>query len=570
MWSSVSIVQDAAKGRCLVARRAFSVGEPLYTETAFVIASCKDLPQHQCFNYAFQAFKPRELEALQEMTFFLADLSRVGSVDTARNLLELLALYRLRAANELEQSGDMAEKFALFGDLTAANLDECVSNMRQFRRRYPTMVPKSVTDAAAGALLGILNTNQVEVESELCGSGLFVGTAVAEHDCSPNASYSTAGSELTMTAIRPIAPGERVSIDYGNYYYDCTPERIASLYESYNFICTCHTCVAAPDRKRAFVCRRCCQNPATTQYSLLSPAPDGVPFDYCHGVVTPVGCTAQLGTASDGATTLVVNPLRWVCGTCGSQSAAEEVARFEAAEAWAQALRHGEGEGEGSSSSASGAATDTMDEGDDDNEDEESPPPLTFAQLQQIVSAGVLHPSHHIVFWSLADLSMQEVEQSRTAGTDAARLQQEALHYMLLLSRYVELFLPAVHHEKMVHYDRVAQLFLATVRPVPALGQVTPADRAAIAQANAAAVANAKLYFGRAHQCCLQSCGASAHVTQVMLALATNTPTTVGELTSRYTSSAAAGSEQEISFSNGVAVDNTKANESIWRMKNFN
>jgi hypothetical protein len=58
--------------------------------------------------------------------------------------------------------------------LTAANLEECVADISLFRKAYPKVIPKSVSNDIAGRLLGLLNTNQLELE-QLGGSGLFVG-----------------------------------------------------------------------------------------------------------------------------------------------------------------------------------------------------------------------------------------------------------------------------------------------------------------------------------------------------------------------------------------------------------
>lgn len=83
-----------------------------------------------------------------------------------------------------------------------------------------------------------------------------VGTAVTEHSCYPNSSFSTHGHTLYMTCIRDISVGERISIDYGNNYYQSTAERVGSLLESYRFTCKCPMCLG-PDLKRAFVCNKC-------------------------------------------------------------------------------------------------------------------------------------------------------------------------------------------------------------------------------------------------------------------------------------------------------------------------
>lgn len=82
------------------------------------------------------------------------------------------------------------------------------------------------------------------------------GTAVTEHSCIPNCSFTTHSNTLYMTAIRDISEGDRISIDYGNNFYHPTADRVESLCESYRFICKCPECLG-PDRKRSFVCGKC-------------------------------------------------------------------------------------------------------------------------------------------------------------------------------------------------------------------------------------------------------------------------------------------------------------------------
>jgi hypothetical protein len=178
--------------------------------------------------------------------------------------LQLLALTILRQNNEIRSLSDFAGvadesqltlKLHLLDLLTAANISSCVADVKQFRKSFPKAIPKTISHEVAGRLLGILNTNQLELE-EYGGSGLFVATAIAEHSCDPNSSFTTSGNKLYLAAIRDISPGGNVSIDYGNNFYSPTAERISSLRESYGFTCSCSVCVG-PDRKRGFICPTC-------------------------------------------------------------------------------------------------------------------------------------------------------------------------------------------------------------------------------------------------------------------------------------------------------------------------
>lgn len=59
--------------------------------------------------------------------------------------------------------------FSLLDALGAANIKECVADIKSFRKEYPKVIPKSFTNERAARLLGLLNTNQIELE-ELGGT----------------------------------------------------------------------------------------------------------------------------------------------------------------------------------------------------------------------------------------------------------------------------------------------------------------------------------------------------------------------------------------------------------------
>jgi hypothetical protein len=86
-----------------------------------------------------------------------------------------------------------------------------------------------------------------------------------------------------MTAVKDIAVGDRISIDYGNNFYHPTADRVESLEESYSFLCRCTLCLG-PDRKRAFLCSKC-----------------------LNGIVHPIGMGEEDSTFSN-------------CGSCGSSA----------------------------------------------------------------------------------------------------------------------------------------------------------------------------------------------------------------------------------------------------------
>ena len=123
------------------------------------------------------------MKNIEELLDELSRLESVQSLDTAKNLLQLIALSVLRSKNEIAAISEFANvandleitlKMHYLDCLTASNLEQCVADVAMFRKAYPKVIPKSVTTEVAGQLLGIINTNQLELE-ELGGSGLFVG-----------------------------------------------------------------------------------------------------------------------------------------------------------------------------------------------------------------------------------------------------------------------------------------------------------------------------------------------------------------------------------------------------------
>lgn len=504
---SVTIVNDSEKGRCLISRKAFSPGDVLYVETAFIFSSCNDAPIQECFNYAFDAYKPFELEKLEEMAAYLSQLSRVGSMDTARNILELIAIYRLKQSASLNMTDLMKTNLELFSALTAANIEECTENMQMFRERYPTVIPAAVTPSAAGALLGILNTNQIELE-DICGSGLFVGTAVAEHNCSPNASFSTSGNTLCITCIKDIAIGDRVSIDYGNYFYDCTPDRIRGLYETYNFICTCDTCKVFPDLKRCFHCPLC-TGADDDCAEIISNRPFNdtktvYPIGYDHVEITP--------SSSDGfERRLEVFISKWQCNSCLACLSRPDIERLEAYEV---------------------RVKDSIEGRDDEDDMEEESVGYTIESLNDIVQQRVLCASHYLLYFPLNDLAMRAVEDARcnpqanstnvsiisALGRQYISIYDEAAYLMQLLTKYLEHMLPRVHHEKVIHYDRLGQLYVCM----------------ACNTSSKDAHRLAGEYFALAYRCSQLACGEMAPLTITLKKLCDKTPTNLVELMSYY------------------------------------
>jgi hypothetical protein len=231
------VVIDKKKGRCLESRRNFDVGKILWTEKALCCSSSEASDVLAGLD---------EITKINEDTAIILD-EYVDSLDTARNLLKLIK----KSTNKASQTD---RNWPLFQALGATNIDRCRERIQLFQDNHPE-VDLHMSQEDVAKLLGILNNNQVEVEAQgTSGSGLFVFTAITEHSCVPNASFTTEGNILYMCAIQPINIGERISIDYVNAFYRPTHERLADLKQTYSFDCDCHMCTSGVDKSRPFSC----------------------------------------------------------------------------------------------------------------------------------------------------------------------------------------------------------------------------------------------------------------------------------------------------------------------------
>ena len=258
-YDSVAIVLDERMGRCLVACRDFEPGQCIFEEDALVYASYRKLSEGESFvspemevmiTEAYKTTTKRIMPQMPNLLKSLAKLPKIASLDTARCLIQLIAISSTVNVGSIDTF-----KMKMLSQLSAANLEACLNDVKLFRKKHPKWLPKTMKDAQVANLLGILNTNQMELD-ELGGSGLFVVAAITEHNCSPNSSFTTSGSRVFMAAIRPIKSGERISIDYSNGFYQDQAGRIDSLKRTYDFVCNCESCIS-PDSRRKFMCEHC-------------------------------------------------------------------------------------------------------------------------------------------------------------------------------------------------------------------------------------------------------------------------------------------------------------------------
>ncbi|TMW65073.1 hypothetical protein Poli38472_009240 [Pythium oligandrum] len=398
----VHIVEDPAKGKVVISDRSFEAGQVIFVEDAFVYASwstnvcdgCeedKDDENAPC--HCDRTGSPKEMytPALQkdavrrdEIVQTMRELEGIGEVDRARCILKCLAMFE-RDPKSLDEVFECA----------CANVDRCDEEATELRNLVPEIYPPGFTNEQMATLIGVFNTNAHELEN-LGGSGLFLSACRMEHNCSPNCSFTTYDDKLWMTAIRPIKEGEALSIDYGNFFYRPTEERMTSLFETYGFVCTCETCTVQPDTCRSFKCT----SPSCT---------DGAIWPYPRKSEQPIEDPEEL-------------EYDWKCGDCGHVPTDEEVDSFEAAE---QELL-------------------------------ENDLPETVDGVDEYVKTSPLHKRHYLLFWALDAIGCEAAALSSVAEEEEDQKQLAEVWKRII--EYMNVVVPYAHHEKTIYYDNLAQV----------------------------------------------------------------------------------------------------------------
>ena len=293
-FPNTQIVLDHDKGRCLETTVDLRLGQIVFVEDAFLYSSYQDGTKSDRETFLLKAYGKTVYNQLDDIYEELSCLPKFDCLDTARNFIQLVAFMHMK--NDLLTStgknsaynllgplaNDLARKYELLEQLKPGNdesLAACIADVKAFTDAYPKALPRSVSLKQAGAALGLLNTNQVELE-DFGGSGLFVGMAILEHSCEYNCSYTTRGSRLYLACTKDIPAGSRMSIDYGNFFYTPTEERQRILQESYGFICECSLCTNF-DRKRAYACPECAKQGRAGVVCLLPGGRSGSPCLVC-------------------------------------------------------------------------------------------------------------------------------------------------------------------------------------------------------------------------------------------------------------------------------------------------
>lgn len=302
------------------------------------------------------------------------------------------------------------EAISLFKALGPTRQEECTAVIRSLRspEKFQHLFPPQsvISDDELGRLLGVLNNNQLQLEL-LDGAGIFPYACILQHDCKPNCSFSSSldGTICTITAIRDIKKGERLSIDYGNNFYHPVRVRQQHLLRSYGFLCRCEQCTSGVDPFRAFTCPVC-------RGAMLARYPKAQ-----RGVESGVVLEMEEEKAGRDVT--------FRCSSC------EHMSDLKLTESLLEA------------------------------EDKLcSAPPESFEALSTLLTSSVFSSLHYMCFWLVDDLAMTLAEHFESSG----RL-QSLQHATSLLQTALELLqknpgVPNPHPEEVIFEDRLAQLLV--------------------------------------------------------------------------------------------------------------
>ena len=86
-------------------------------------------------------------------------------------------------------------------------------------------------------------------DAAVLGVGLFLGAVSANHSCDPNCHQVFEGPHIHLRALRPIAPGEELTIGYVDIS-STRDIRQEALLEGYGFECTCSRCSSLEEQWR--------------------------------------------------------------------------------------------------------------------------------------------------------------------------------------------------------------------------------------------------------------------------------------------------------------------------------
>ncbi|CAK4611556.1 hypothetical protein LEN26_020600 [Aphanomyces euteiches] len=245
----------------LAATEDISVGQVIFYESAFVTSvgpielegeheeECEDSTCPGCERVANLEDDEQEemsaaaVEEWGEINEYWNTMEIPPSAEVRKHLCKLFHTYEMDSTS--------------LNELLTLPIHEDESNMTAavgLREAHPAVVPPGLSDDQVVQLIGVLDRYCIPLE-EINSTGLFLYVSSLQHSCTPNASFTDAEDALWVTAIKPIAAGEVVTVDFFNLYYSSRADR-AEVLEGMHLTCSCDLCLGlSPDRTRAFKCK---------------------------------------------------------------------------------------------------------------------------------------------------------------------------------------------------------------------------------------------------------------------------------------------------------------------------
>ncbi|ETV91979.1 hypothetical protein H310_13619 [Aphanomyces invadans] len=176
-------------------------------------------------------------------------LAALTSVDKRKTLFKLLHM----AANDVS-SPLITSLLAL--DVSANHhLSASMDAAKALRASHAGLIPSVLSDDQVAHVIAVLNKHSIPLE-EVDAVGLFVVVPKLKHSCEPNAAYTDSGDAIYVTAIRPIAVGDAITVDFFDSFYMTVADRAQVFQEEGEPPCGCSVCNGtAPDKSRSFRCQ---------------------------------------------------------------------------------------------------------------------------------------------------------------------------------------------------------------------------------------------------------------------------------------------------------------------------
>lgn len=250
------VVVTRGFGRGAEATRAFARGELVHRETAFAVALDADLRRLRCPT----CLAPRDPDTTCCAEDAVDALLREAGPDLARVAADQRIGQRLLhlALRLLARCGTPRRPHAR---APVASPDDALSLLAPLDRHPPVIVgrleaagrqlgpwlarigatPDDLAEACARVDANAFALGAATDPSERLGMAVAPRAALFNHSCAPNCLVSNDGPVYSVRALRPIEPGEALTVTYVGLY-ETRAARRAELLDDHLFVCGCGRC----------------------------------------------------------------------------------------------------------------------------------------------------------------------------------------------------------------------------------------------------------------------------------------------------------------------------------------